>query len=350
MKKQTALHTKMEPNFIERFSSYTKLITFASCIMRSKTNFRLRKSDQPIITGPFTVKEQEQAFKSLCSYTQQQFFPKEFKLLSAGSPQNSESLAGSMRKSKLNNLDPFFDKENNVIRVGGRLTHAPLEYNHKFPIILPDGHLSRLYLLHLHTKLLHAGPTLLVANSRQKVWIITGKNAARQVVKNCITCARWSGQTFGQKMGNFPAARLQGLRAFHIVGVDYAGPLSLKHRKGRGVPTHKGWICLFVCLTTKAVHLEAVTALTTEAFIAALRRFIARRGKPVEIHSDNGTNFVGAEKELRQLLQQESTQLQLEKTAAEDGIQWHFIPPHAPHMGGLWESAVKSTKHHLRRV
>ena len=206
-----------------------------------------------------------------------------------------------------------------------------------------------MYLLQLHQDTLHAGPTLLLATARQQVWIIGGKHAARQVVRNCTTCSRWKGQTFGQKMGNLPAARLQGLRAFHTVGIDYAGPITLKYRKGRGVPTHKGWICVFVCFTTKAVHLEAVSDMTSEAFIAAFRRFVSRRGKPAHIHSDNGSNFVGAEKELRLLFDQENQQ-QLTQVAADQGIQWHFIPPAAPHMGGLWEAAVKSAKFHLRRI
>ena len=179
---------------------------------------------------------------------------------------------------------------------------------------------------------------------------MAGKTAARQIVKNCNVCARWKGQTFTQKMGNLPAARLQGLRAFHTVGVDNAGPILLKHKKGRGIPTHKGWISIFVCTTTKAVHLKAVTDMTSETFIACLRRFISRRGKPEGIWSDNGTNFVGADKELRNLFQQENFQQQVTSIAREADIQWKFIPAYAPHHGGLWEAAVKSTKYYLRRI
>ncbi|KAF0745786.1 Uncharacterized protein FWK35_00034883, partial [Aphis craccivora] len=95
---------------------------------------------------------------------------------------------------------------------------------------------------------------------------------------------------------------------------------------------------------TKAIHIEVVEDLTSNSFIATLRRFMARRGKPAEIWSDNATNFVGAQRELANYLQN------IEGCTVDEGITWHFIPPSAPHFGGLWESAVKSAKHHLTRV
>ena len=230
------------------------------------------------------------------------------------------------------------------------MRHSQLEYSQKHPVILPDCHFVRIYLQQLHKDNLHAGPTLLLATARQKVWILQGKNAARQVVRKCVTCTRWKGSIMGQKMGDLPEARVHGKKAFDQVGVDYAGPITIKTRNGRKVPTTKGYICVFVCMATRAVHLEAVSDLTSEAFIAALRRFVSRRGKPAVILSDNGTNFVGAERELKKLLQQENLQRKIEEMAAKEGITWRFNPAGAPHMGGMWESCVKSTKYHLRRV
>lgn len=84
--------------------------------------------------------------------------------------------------------------------------------------------------------------------------------------------------------------------------------------------------------------------LTSEAFIALLRRFIAHRGKCSIIHSDNGTNFVGAQKQLVSYLKN------CDASMAHEGIEWKFNPPSVPHFGGLWESAVKSIKHHLNRI
>ena len=112
-------------------------------------------------------------------------------------------------------------------------------------------------------------------------------------------------------------------------------------------------MCVFVSLSVKAVHLELASDLTTEAFIACLRRFVARRGKPSLIWSDNGKNFVGAKRELKELtefLRSQQNQGIISDFCSMQGIQWDCIPQHGPHFGGLWEAAVKSFKNHLRRV
>jgi len=115
----------------------------------------------------------------------------------------------------------------------------------------------------------------------------------------------------------------------------------------------KAYICVFVSFSVKAVHLELVIDLTSEAFIACLKRFIARRGLPSLIWSDNGTNFVGATRELKELyqfLQTQATQESINHYLSDQKIIWKFIPQHAPHFGGIWEAAVKSMKVHLRHI
>ena len=125
----------------------------------------------------------------------------------------------------------------------------------------------------------------------------------------------------------------------------------LRTTRGRGHRAYKGYICLFVCLATKAIHLEAVSDLTTQAFLAAFCRFTSRRGLCQTLLSDNGTNFQGADKELRSMFKAASD---FYKEAHADlsnlGTDWTFMPPHAPHFGGLWEAGVKSVKFHLKRV
>ncbi|XP_077276907.1 uncharacterized protein LOC143905372 [Temnothorax americanus] len=155
-------------------------------------------------------------------------------------------------------------------------------------------------------------------------------------------------------MGSLLSPRVTILRAFAHTGVDYAGPILPRTSRGRGHKAYKGFIALFVCLCTKAVHLEAASDLTTDAFLAALRRFTARRELCAVIYSDRGTNFVGADKELRSFLQAAIMEdSHWKDSLASEGIAWRLNPPAAPHMGGLcrlWEAAVKSVKHHLRRV
>ncbi len=151
-------------------------------------------------------------------------------------------------------------------------------------------------------------------------------------------------------MGELPTSRVNPGFAFETIGTDYADTYYIKNSKGRGTKSFKCWICVFICLKTKAVHFELVTSLTTEAFIASLRRFVSRRGKPTEIFSDNDSNYVGACAELKKLLQQEQFQSELQINVSSENIKWHFIPPRSPHMGGMRENAVKSCKHHLKRI
>jgi len=144
-------------------------------------------------------------------------------------------------------------------------------------------------------------------------------------------------------MATLPSPRVHPSRPFSTTGVDFAGPLNI--RSGiRRVTSIKTWIAVFVCLATRAIHPEPVVGLTINAFFAALRQFMARRGKCAKIYSDNATNFIEVQRKLASYLQGADANI------AQEGIQWHFNPPAAPHFGGIWESAVKSGKYHLTRV
>ena len=143
-------------------------------------------------------------------------------------------------------------------------------------------------------------------------------------------------------MGDFPSSRIEAPeRAFACVGIDFAGPLTFKSGNERV----KGYVAVFVCFASKAVHLEAVSSLTSDAMVAALRRFIARRVFPSQIVSGNANNFVGARRDLNELEKVVKAGAQLYNT-----IEWLFFPPRSPNFGKLWEAAVKSMKYHLRRV
>lgn len=156
----------------------------------------------------------------------------------------------------------------------------------------------------------------------------------------------------GQLMSALPPERTTFSRPFTNTGVDYAGPFDLKTFSGRGCRITKGYVCLFVCFATKAIHLEAVSDLSTSAFTAALIRFVSRRGCPNKIYSDNGRNFVGAAREIRENLQKCLAGLKDEATVryGQQQLEWKFIPASAPHMGGLWEAGVKSCKLHLKKI
>jgi len=255
------------------------------------------------------------------------------------------------KKSNVIALNPFLDNDG-VLRVGGRLDLSQISYDRKHPILLPKHHrLTELIIQHEHLKNLHAGPQLLMAAIRQTYWIIGARDLIRRFIHKCVTCRRQRAETMQQIMGSLPSDRItSAARAFVKTGVDFAGPVLLKTGRGRGSRTEKAWIALFVCLAVKAIHLELVTSLSTEAFIATLKRFIARRGRPNAIYSDNGTNFIGANKELRRLTTSEEYNDKIATHLQQDNIDWHFIPQKGSHFGGLWEAGVKSMKYHLRRV
>lgn len=151
-------------------------------------------------------------------------------------------------------------------------------------------------------------------------------------------------------MGDLPVARVSECKAFLNTGVDYAGPFNITISKRRGVKSQKAYLCLFVCLATKALHLELASDLSTPVFLAALRRFVARRGTVNTIYCDQGTNFIGASNSLDELYQFLSSPEFHEAYSSEllaQRITFQFNPPASPHFGGLWEANVRSVKVHL---
>lgn len=254
--------------------------------------------------------------------------------------------------SKLHQLHAFLD-ENGVIRVGGRLQEASWSFERKHPILLPNqGKITRLLIEREHRTLLHAGPQLLLASLRQRYWPLSARSLVRQVCRSCVVCFKTTPTGLTQAMGSLPGDRIKPSRPFTIVGTDFAGPIITLVNKGRGRKVCKSYIALFVCFSTRAIHLEATSELSTAAFLATLRRFIGRRGLPRKICSDNATNFVGAKRELAELykLIRESMQGDVGDMLQNQGIEWSFIPPYSPHLGGIWEAGIKSCKFHLKRV
>lgn len=263
-----------------------------------------------------------------------------------------EQKKGVSRKSTIANLNPFIDNQG-ILRVGGRMGHATVAYDSKHQMILAPSHqLTQLIIEDIHQRTLHGGAQLMLGLLRKRFWIVNGRNIIRKIVHNCVTCTRHKARTATQLMGNLPLNRITPNRPFSKCGVDYCGPFDLRVTRGRGnVKTTKAWIAVFVCFAVKAIHLELVSDLTSEAFIAALRRFVARRGACSDLYMDNGTNFVGAStklKEINQAFKKENVS-KISNEMLRHGINWHFNPPGAPHMGGLWEAGVKSVKTHMKK-
>lgn len=324
-----------------RFSNLHKLKIVVAYCFRFFTNCKIKNGNRQ--TGILTAQDLEFALLRLIMLAQEECYKIEIGILKTN--------AVLPPKHKLSSLTPFID-EKGFLRVGGRLQLSNYNKDIKHPLVLSSKHnLTKLIFSFEHIRLMHAGPQLLLASIRQRYWPISGRNLAKQTVRNCLTCYRFKPNPINPIMGMLPEHRVMPLSPFQITGVDYAGPFLIKDRKGRGCKTSKCYLCLFVCFSTKALHLELATDMTTEAFIASLRRFIARRGRPIHIYSDNGSTFVGAQREL-QILSEfiRANNVKIVEHAATENITWHFIPPYSPNFGGLWEAGVKSVKYHIKRI
>ncbi len=121
--------------------------------------------------------------------------------------------------------------------------------------------------------------------------------------------------------------------------MDFAGPFLVRRGKSRKPIKIITYAAVFVCFSTRTVHLELCTDLSTNAFIAALTRFCCRRGTPAHLYSDNGSNFIGARREMeeiRTLLTSKETSNRMSHFSSDREFYWYTSPPCAPHFGGLW--------------
>lgn len=337
LKRNTCLTTVTDNlEILNKYSSYNKLCRIIAYCLRFRPTSRY--------SGILCAEEIVEAEIKILRILQASQFHKEIESLKTRKHAD---------KSRIANLSPFLD-ENGIIRVGGRLQGSKLTFTRKHPILLPSrNHLTDNIIRESHETNYHAGIQSTLATLRQRFWLLDGRNQVRKVVRRCIRCLRFSANTIEPKMGNLPSVRVREAFPFNNTGVDFCGPFYIKERKFRNRTRIKVYVCVYVCLSIKAVHLEVVSDLSTDGFLAALRRFIARRGLPEHIYSDNGTNFVGANnqlKELYALFNSETHKERINRYTSERHITWHFIPPIAPHFGGLWESTVKLFKHHFRRV
>ena len=342
VKKTLTTFSEPREDIIERFSKIIRLKRVLAWCRRFAYN--CKQSPATRRTATLTTQELHDALMCCIKLVQQTCYARELNDLV-----NQQEVSSN---SDLKALHPFTDHEG-ILRVGGRLQNSTFPYHSIHQIILPHNcHFTKIVVLSEHNRLLHAGPQLLIATLRETYWIPRIRNLVKTVIHQCLPCYRHKVQASQQLMSQLPSSRVQPSRPFTITGIDYAGPVTIRLGPPRSKQTSKGYVAIFVCFSTKAIHIELVTSLSTDAFLAALRRFTARRGKPQTIFSDNGTNFQGAAHQLRAVYSMlHSSQMAAVKDhLTSEGTTWKFIPPHGPHHGGLWEAAVKSLKHHLRRA
>uniref|UniRef100_A0A8D9AJE5 Integrase catalytic domain-containing protein n=1 Tax=Cacopsylla melanoneura TaxID=428564 RepID=A0A8D9AJE5_9HEMI len=338
--KSTALAVVEQPTHLllelsEKFSSWLKLLNIIIFMFRF-IHFLPQRDF-------ISVSDRKFAEIALIKALQRKSFAKDISAL-----ENNKPCSPALR-----HLNPFL--QDGLLRVGGRLSNSLLGYEHKHPVILPKKHpVVNLIIDFHHTSNLHTGPSLLLAILRKKYWILSGRDIVRHRVKKCNHCFRLNPKPTFPLMADLPPFRVQETKsAFTHTGIDYAGPFHITLGRRRGIKSQKAYLCLFICLVTKAVHLELVSDLSTALFMAALKRFVSRRGPVSVIYTDNGTNFIGCKNELDVLykfLKSSDHSKQFAEALTFHEIEWKFLPPTASHFAGIWEAHIKRAKTHLYKA
>ncbi|XP_058828010.1 uncharacterized protein LOC131687931 [Topomyia yanbarensis] len=336
-----AVHLTLEEIVdIERFSNWNRLVRAMAYVHRAIRSWKQIENNKHRRQNP----DQEdfvKAEETLWRQAQSQAYSEEIRQL---------NIDGSVdKRSSLCSLLPFSD-EHRVMRIRGRIGNAPhIPYAAKYPVVLPREHrITFLLVNYYHQRFLHANGETVYNELRQNFYIPKLRMLIRKVGRSCQYCKVQKAVPVPPQMAPLPKERLTPfVRPFTYIGVDYMGPFEVK--VGRSLV--KRWICLFTCLTVRAVHLELAHSLSTSSCVMAFRRFVARRGAPLEVFSDNGTNFVGANRQLSEEKQKlQEIVVDCANTFTNAHTQWHFNVPAAPHMGGPWERMVKSVKVAMKAV
>nr|XP_054607751.1 uncharacterized protein LOC129167238 [Nothobranchius furzeri] len=297
-----------------------------------KAQENTKRAREAVCTQTLSVNDLFKAESAIIWYCQSKRFKEEISTLESGA-------SVVKTRSNIYKLDPIL--KNGLLRVGGRLRRSAIPQEQKHPAILTkDQHVSKLILQHIHQQLGHAGRNHMLSALRKRYWITSANSACRKIISECVICKRQRAQPSWQKMSDMPEERISpDLPPFTNVGVDYFGPIEVK--RGRAIVKRYGVI--FTCMASRAIHLEVAHSLTTDSCINAIRRFICRRGPVSQMRSDNGTNFIGAERELREALASVE-QNKIHPFLLTKEIDWTFNPPAASHHGGVWERLIRMVR------
>ena len=251
---------------VSRFSDWTKAVGVVSYLKRP---FKKNKP-KTVVT---TMAERQDAEVLIFKELQRTAFQNEITRLS-----HQEGNGKLTKNSSLLNLDPFLDDQG-LLRVGGRLEKSSLPFEVKHPIILPrSSQVTDLIIDHFHNKVKHQGKGMTMNEIRSNgLWILGLSAAVSSHIHKCVCCRRQRRPTEGQKMANLPEERVESAPPFTYCGMDCFGPFIVKE----GRKELKRYAVIFTCMSSRAVHIEQLDDMTTDAFLNALRCFIAIRG-PVQ--------------------------------------------------------------------
>ena len=316
---------------IEYYSSWLRLIRSVGWYIILSRHLR-GTNEEMYLTTELLGK----ASLAVIRYEQKRWFTSDYETLKLGKV--------LPRCSPLIKLKPIL--VDNVMRVGGRLGMQELSFGEKHPVIIPYRSLiTDLLVEHCHVMSGHMGRQYILSKLRANYWIVKGNSAVRRVLSRCVECRRYKGKVIEQEMAQLPLDRSAFSKPpFFVTGLDCFGPFYVK--VGRSQVKRYGVI--FTCLTIRAIHLEVAVDLSTDAFINALRRFLARRGQISKIRCDRGTNFMGASNLFSAADYQQGNVV--DRMLLDRGIEWEFSPPGASHYGGTWERMIGTVRRVLETV
>ena len=327
---------------LDRFGDWRKILRAVSWWTRYKCQLMIMTAVRPynhLNIGPLLPSELEQAERDLIRMLQLHAYPIEMQRLASKEPNARKTF---LIHSAIRKLNPVL--VDGLMRVGGRLGNSNLSFESKHPLIIPSNHhVTSVLILHVHAKEGHAGENHILSTIRRRFWIVKGRAAVKRVIRHCMFCRRQNAAVGKQLMSALPAVRVKpGWWPFAETGIDCFGPIMVRYQNTR----KKRYGCIMTCLQSRAVHLEMVHFMTTDSFLMALQRFIGRRGVPTNIYSDNGSNFVGAKRELEHWFKRLNRD-ELRNRTSHHGINWHFNAPYASHRGGIWERLIRSVRRTL---
>ncbi|XP_058839467.1 uncharacterized protein LOC131694941 [Topomyia yanbarensis] len=328
-----------------KYSSWRKLVRVVAYMRRFYSNIRARIHQSTPTIGILKHRELSEAE----NYIQAQLdeFSKEMSLLLRSKDVDERKVARIPKHSSIYTCSPFLD-DNGVLRMLGRAAGCQfIQPGSAHPILLPNKHpITTLIVRFFHERYHHLNHETAVNELCQKYRIPKLRRVCYKVRQECQTCMNARARPRPPVMADLPLARLAAYsRPFSYAGVDYFGPMQVV--VGRRV--EKRWGVLITCLVVRAVHIEIAHTLNSSSCIMALRNFMARRGTPLELFSDRGTNFVGANRELTEAIRSLDQEKLMQELETPD-TKWTFLPPSSPHMGGSWERLVQSVKKVLNNM
>lgn len=322
LRKVQVLNTKTKEgrvllNCLTKFSDWKRAVKAIACLKHHAGKF---KDLKPKISEDTSVEERQEAELFIIRLVQTEAFSSEIKAL-------RECKEVKDKANKLHKLSPFVD-EYGVLRVGGHLIRSSLHPHVKHPAILPKAsHVSSLLIKHLHEKVHHQGKGMTVNELRSNgIWVIGCSRAVALHIHKRTRCRRYRRNTKNPKMSDLPEEKMEMTPPFTYCGIDCFGPFYVKEARKE----LKKYGLLFTGMCSRAIHVEMLDNLTTDAFINALCAFVAIHGNVRQLRCDQGTNFVGVKREFSSAMKDLDHE-QLKK----HGCEFIMNTPSSSHMGGV---------------